>query len=241
MISFDPTTASFRGPATEIADLAEALAGPDELSAVLAARAPGITEDAALPSLRDALASPLFEIGLTVSGPGAQHVHRIVVGANGVGVRRSPLREGDAELAAFPIGTLHGGITRLVRFLPGLAPTAEQGPIPVPAEQLLQLTSPEASVRTGAWSVLEPLLAASLGDPADDSWQIVEARSSWTTPSGERSEDLSVQIRRAEHHLLVADAENGGGSASLRPVTSLRAWEDLMRVLPAHDEVGTPA
>jgi len=128
-------------------------------------------------------------------------------------------------------------MTRLVRFLPGAAPLPEQGPIEVPGEQLVQLASADQDTRVTAWSALAPLLGTALGEAADVSWQIVEARSSWRSLTGEDSEDLSVQIRRADHHLLV---EEENGSTLLRPVTSLRAWEELIRVLPAHDQVASP-
>lgn len=237
MITFDPATATFRGPVAALDALDDALAAGADLSAVLAEHAPGVAEDPTMPGLRAALSAPLFQVGITVSGPGAQHHHRLLIGANGVGVRRSPLRDGLAELAGFPVGTLPGGMTRLVRFLPGTAPTAEQGPFRVPGEQLLQLTDPDAATRTAAWSALEPTFDEVLGAAADASWQIIESRSSWTSHDGEPSEDLVVQIRRADHHLLVDEDE---GSAVLSPVTSLRAWEEFIGVLPAHDEVAAP-
>jgi len=237
VITFDSRTAAFRGPAAALDTLTDALTADGELTAVLTAHAPGITEDPTMPGLREALAAPLFRLEITVSGPGAQQHHRISIGANGIGVRRSPLRDDLAELAAFPIGTLPGGMTRLVRFLPGAAPRPEQGPLEVPGEQLVRLTSPDRATRVAAWSVLDPLLGDVLDTASDDSWQIVEAHSSWRTTTGEHSEDLSVQIRRADHHLLV---EEEHGSAVLHPVTSLRAWEAFMQVLPAHDEVAAP-
>lgn len=236
MITFDSGTATFRGPSASLDALADALAADGELSTVLAAHAPEVPVDPTMPGLREALAAPLFRLEITVSGPGAQHRHRLDVGANGIGVRRSPLRDDQAELAAFPIGSLPGGMTRIVRFLPGAAPRRDQGPLEVPGEQLVRLVSPDQATRVAAWSVLDPLLGDVLGPASDDSWQIVEARSSWRTTTGEHSEDLSVQIRRADHHLLVEE----NGSAVLRPVTSLRAWEALMQVLPAHDEVAAP-
>ena len=237
MIAFDPATASFRGPSASLDHLISALSTDDELSTVLAAHASGIAADPTMDGIRGALTAPLFRVGITVSGPGAQQHHDLLVGANGVGVRRSPLKDGLAELTAYPIGTLPGGMTRLVRFLPGTAPTPEQGPIRVPQEQLVRLTDPDAATRVAAWSGLDPLIGDVLGPAADDSWQIVEARSSWTSLDEEPGEDLVVQIRRAEHHLLI---EEENGSASLRPVTSLRAWEEFIRVLPEHDEVGAP-
>lgn len=235
MIAFDPAAATFRGPSGDLDALADALATKDELSAVLASHAPAVAEDPTMPGMRGALSTPLFRVGITVSGPGAQQHHRLLVGANGVGLRRSPLRDDLAELAAYPVGTLPGGMTRLVRFLPGIAPGPEQGPIRVPEEQLLRLTDPDTATRVAAWSALDPLIGDVLGPAADDSWQIVEVRSSWTSVDEEPSEDLSVQIRRADHHLLVEEEE---GSVSLRPVSSLRAWESFIGVLPAHDEVG---
>lgn len=237
MIAFDSATAAFRGPRASLDLLLNALAADDELSAVLAAHAPGITVDPTMDGMRGALTAPLFRVEITVSGPGAQQHHDLLVGANGVGVRRSPLKDGLAELAAYPIGTLPGGMTRLVRFLPGAAPTSEQGPIRVPAEQLVRLTDPDTATRVAAWSALDPPIGNVLGPAADDTWQIVEARSSWTSLDEEPGEDLVVQIRRAEHHLLI---EEQNSAASLRPVTSLRAWEEFIRVLPEHDEVGAP-
>ncbi|EWS79566.1 hypothetical protein BF93_12990 [Brachybacterium phenoliresistens] len=239
MISYDPATAAFRGEDTAIHRLRDALAQEDgaSIAEILAEHVPQTREDAAMAPLRTALLSPMFTVEVTVSGPGARHDHHLSLGVNAVGARISPLREGTAELAAFPLISLPGGITRLVRFRPGTPPPADAAPIPVAAADLLALTDPDGATRRTAWDAVRPRLDAALPPAADDSWQVVEVHAAWTTPSGEQARDHAVHLRRGDDHLLVEETE---GEARLLPVTSLRAWESMMHVLPEQGEVAPP-
>lgn len=241
MITVDTTTTSFRGTPAEISALEDSLRtdGSDAPASILGAAAPGLAEDPALAPIAEALRSPLFSVTLTVSGPGGQQEHRISVGANGTGVRRSPVREGVAELAGFAIGTLPGGITRLVRFRPGSVPAPDPAAVPVPAAALLDLTDPDSGVRRRSWgAAVGPALLRALGDPVDDSWQIVEARSAWTSPDGSPAEDLAVHLRRGDDHLEVREE---GEEPVLVHVTSLRVWESLLGILPEQHDIAAPS
>ncbi|MFC0672407.1 hypothetical protein [Brachybacterium hainanense] len=239
MITYDPSTAAFRGPNTEIDGLRDALADPGRgpVAEVLAGLAPEIPPDPGSAALGEALRRPLFTLEVGVSGPGAQHRHRLIAADTGVGVRTSPLKDGLSELAAFPLATLPGGITRLVRFRPGPAPAEDAPTIPVPVDDLGALASSDAAERRRGWDLVGAALDAALPPAADPSWQIVEVRCTWTSVDGTDAEDLSVHLRRGDDHLLVQESDEG---MLLVPVTSIRAWESMIHVLPEQSEIAPP-
>lgn len=161
------------------------------------------------------------------------------IGPHAVGSRWSPLDASSSELSAFPLLTLPGGMTRLVRFRPGTAPGPEQSQqlIPVRGDSLLGLTSADRRCRLDDWDEVSAAIDAVLPAAVDDSWQLVQSRSAWTDPTGAAAGDLAVHLRRGDDHLLVVEEEDG---PMLHPVTSLRAWEQMIQVLPDQGDIARP-
>lgn len=255
MIEHVRATSAFIGNHPEISALRLVLADRDGDATPTAERearriARALVQDPAVAELRTSLQQTLFSIELSVSGPGAHQQHEISAGLNAVGVRVSPLTRGRWELSGFPLVTLPGGLTRLVRFLPGRAAIIDPPDIEIPSEQLLDLASPDVDTRRRSWVTISAALddvESHVADDSDirdadpssspDSWQIVQARSSWTDPDGGSAGDVAVHLRRGDTYFLVLEGEGG---FSLRPVPSIHAWESMIQVLPDHRDIARP-
>lgn len=244
MLAYDATTATFRGTPAEIDDLAQQLTGGDT-AAVLArfrdagADVPDSYSDDLVAAIGATLSSSLFRVELVVSGPSGRHRHVIDAGQNAVGVRRSPLTDQRAELSGFPVVNLPGGMTRVVRFLPGAAPAPEAEAIPAPASSVVDLGAPDASVRHSAWADVRRLLTEA-GYSADEesSWQLTQSHANWIATDGEASENLAVYLRVSTQYFVVVEREDG---IDLVPVPSITAWESMLQVLPGAHEIGRPS
>lgn len=245
MTSYDRTSATFRGTPAEMAQLREVIgsaANEQDMSARL--RSCGLDDpgaassDPAIVSMHEALTATIFDLELTVSGPGARHAHHVAAGINAVGVRTSPLRPDEAELNAFALVNLAGGLTRLARFRPGRDTPKDAPAITVPADALVDLADDDGAIRERAWDLVSPLVnAAGLADTSDSSWQIVQSRAWWTTPDGEPADRLGVHLRAGDQYFLVVEE---GAAVALQPAPSIAAWESMIHVLPGNDEVGRP-
>lgn len=256
MIDHDQGSSAFFGSHAEIVALRAALSGDADGADVSATReALRVVDlfagDPVVDELKASLSQTLFSIDISVAGPGGHHEHTITAGLNAVGVRLSPVTEGRWELSGFPLVTLPGGLTRLVRFLPGRPAIDPAHDIDVSTDDLLGLAAPEAHSRRSSWervsAVLDGVTSHDPGIPSKDdeqaaeasgSWQIVQARSSWTAPDGSPSGELSVHIRHGDAYYLVIDGDEG---SALRPVPSLRAWEAMIQVLPDHRDIARPS
>lgn len=243
MITYDAETATLRGTPARIDSVRSSLsaaADAEEGSRILADAGVDIPADDrgdVVAALVAALDRPVFTVSLTVSGPGGHQHHRMDAGQNAVGVRQSPLREDLAELSAFPVVNLPGGMTRLVRFRPGVAPAPDARAIEVAADALVDLADEDRAVRLRAWAEVSARLGGAV-DSQDTSWQLVQSRAEWTTPAGELTHDLAVHLRCGDHYYVVVESDQ---SVELVPVASITAWETMICVLPGADEVGRPA
>lgn len=244
MIEYRADDRTFRGDPEAISELRDRLAAqpPNALAEELGAAGVSPTDPDAgtiLEAAHAALRAPLIDVELTVAGPGALHHHEIAVGINAVGVRRSPVREGVAELGIFPFTQLPGGLARLMRFLPGRDTAPGVPPVHVPADVLLSLAAAGADERTRAFGdVTAQIEAAGLSDPEDPSWQVVQIAAHWLTPEGEETERIALHLRSGAQYFLIAEGPDG---FFLHPVPSIRAWEHTMGALPGSHEVGRRA
>ncbi|GAA1486726.1 hypothetical protein [Brachybacterium fresconis] len=244
MLTYDSATATFRGSPSEIDELARQLTVDDAVSVLARLRDDGAempegTGDDLLASIGVTLSSSLFTVELTVSGPSGHQRHVIDAGQNAVGVRLSPLTDDLSELNGFPVVNLPGGMTRLVRFLPGMPPAADAEAIRVRTSAVVDLGAPETSVRRSAWVEVQPHLAEA-GYQADgaSSWQLTRSRAEWISMDGEESSNLAVYLRVATQYFVVVETDDG---VDLVPVPSVTAWETMMQVLPGANEVGRPS
>ena len=240
------TPGLFRGTARRISALRERLTRTPDASGLAAVlRESSITgetspDDQILEDIRAALATPVFTVEVSNAGPGGLHRHSICAGANAVCVRMSTAGEDVADLAGSPFPLLAGELTRLVRFLPGQPPQPAAAEIELAADLVVDLADEDRSTRAAAWARIRPRLAEAVElDPQDDSWQLVESRTAWTGTDGRPVDDLGVHLRAGQHYLL--PVQDSAETVRLVPVPSIRAWEQLIHVLPGMDEVQRPS
>ncbi|MCT1910278.1 hypothetical protein [Brachybacterium paraconglomeratum] len=241
-VSSDGTT--FRGTEVEIEQLHRRLAAAVDSPAP--AQLVGTDVDHAervraelVAAMGAAISSPVFALGLDVSGPGGLQTHSFVVGRDGIVVRRSPVRDGDVELSAFPMTLLPGAMTRVVRFLPGRPPAHDAPALGFAPQAVVDLTDPAPDVRRDAWDSVRPVLeGAGYPGSEDSSWQMVQSRATWTRTDGRTADEFSVHLRWESHYFVVVESAT---QVDLVPVPSITAWEAMVQVLPGPAEIARPA
>lgn len=244
MIEVSPDGATFRGAESEIEQLRRRLADSDgarpsdQLAASDVDHVERIRPDF-VTAMGEGLRAPVFELSLEVSGPGGLQVHSLVVGRGGLVVRHSPVRDGVAELNAFPLTMLPGAMTRLVRFLPGLPPASDSPALGFAPQLIVDLADPDPAVRRDAWDRVGPVLEkAGYPRSTDASRQMVQVRARWTHADGRLADELSVHLRWEDHYFVVVEHEP---EVDLVPVPSITAWEAMVQVLPGPAEIARPA
>lgn len=243
MIEISSDGATFRGPASEIEQLRRRLAGavdfptPEKLAGSDVDHAERIRTEL-VTAMGRAISSPVFELWLDVSGPGGLQAHSIVVGREGIVVRQSPVRDGVAELNAFPLTMLPGAMARLVRFVPGRPPAHDAPALVFAPQTIVDLADPASAVRRDAWDSVRPALAeAGYAKSEDSSWQMVQSRAKWTHADGRTADEISVHLRWESHYFVVVERES---DVDLVPVPSITAWEAMVQVLPGPAEIARP-
>lgn len=244
-LAYDHAAGTIRGTLKQIVALRARLSkltDPSEIPAVLndAGVAPAAQpEDPVLIGLQGALAAPILTVHLTNAGPGGIHRHVIDAGANAVCAAWSTARSDLAELSATPFPVLPALMARLVRFRPGTPPIPDAGVLEVSPETIADLVAESPETRRTAWSSLGDQLGDSIDrEAADASWQVVEARCTWTAAEdGQPTENLAVYLRAGDAYFVLIEKSMG---FELVPVPSITAWEVMVQVLPGADEVKDP-
>jgi hypothetical protein len=235
-----PTEGVFRGAPGEVEALMKDLAASSDsqgLAAEASRRIDGGAEPeprAALATLSTALHECLFRLTLTIAGPDCMQEHVLAAGRNGVAVRISPIDDQESELSGFPLPLLHGGIARLVRFLPGAAPEVGAPVHSFPATAITALLETEQDTRTRAWSQVEDELGTQQGGR-----QLVLVRCNFAGRDGD-VDRTSAHIRSGLEYWGIEEPARDQGRLLLRAINSIDAWTILTAPLPEMAEISGP-